>query len=144
MKFNPINYKNDAWNIVITWSRPKRITDYLRKPEDREASLYSVIHRNNKKILYIGMTHRQYSIDRIKDHKYKYGYISTGILKIKWGKYTEQRVKDAESLLIYAYQPLDNTMKRKWITLESTMIENRGFNILLPRYLYYGACKSPL
>jgi hypothetical protein len=83
MNLNPINYKNDAWNIVIRWSQPKKVNDYLRKPEDENASLYLVIHKNRKKIVYIGMTHRQYSIDRIKEHKYRDEYISTGIIKVK-------------------------------------------------------------
>lgn len=142
MKLYPINYKNNAWNIVIKWSRLKRVSEYLKNPEDEDAGLYIILRRDGKKILYIGMTHRQFSIDRIKEHKYREGYVSTGVIEVKWSKCTEQRVKDAESLLIYYCKPRDNTMKKKWIALEDTLVENRGYGSFLPRYLFHGTCKS--
>jgi len=61
-----------------------------------------------------------------------------GVLKVKRGKYSEQRVKDAESLLIYACNPPDNTSKKGWIRLEETQLENKGFCSLLPRYIFHG------
>jgi len=108
---------NEAWHVIITWSRPRMIANYLRDPRDEEASLYMVIHKNRKRILYLGMTHRQYTNDRIREHGYENEnvLVSTGIMEVVGSVVTEQRVKDTESLLIYTYRPEDNTMKKKWI-----------------------------
>ncbi|NOX97572.1 MAG: hypothetical protein GXO98_05880, partial [Nitrospirae bacterium] len=123
--------------------RPRRIANYLKDPRDEEASLYMVIHKNKKRILYLGMTHRQYTNDRIREHGYKNVLVSIGIMEVVGSVVTEQRVKDTESLLIYTYQPQDNTMKKKWINpKEETLVENKGFCSFLPRYLFYGTCVS--
>lgn len=143
MKLYPVKYKEKAWHVIITWSRPRRIADYLRDPRDEDASLYIVIHKNKKQILYLGMTHYQYTNNRMREHGYKNGFVSTGIMEVVGSRVTEQRVKDTESLLIYTYQPQDNTTKKKWIApKEETLVENKGFCSFLPRYLFYGTCAS--
>jgi len=98
MKLSPVNCKEKAWHVIIIWSRARIIANYLEDPRDEEASLYMVIYKNKKRILYLGMTHRQYTNDRIR---------------VVGSVVTEQRVKDTESLLIYTCQPEDNTMKKK-------------------------------
>jgi hypothetical protein len=42
MKLSPVKYKEKAWHVIITWSRPRMIVNYLRDPRDEEASLYMV------------------------------------------------------------------------------------------------------
>ena len=139
MKLYPVKYKEKAWHVIITWSRPRRIANYLSDPRDEEASLYMVIHKNKKRILYLGMTHRQYTNDRIRAHGYKNVFVSTGIMEVVESVVTEQRVKDTESLLIYTYQPRDNIMKKKWIApKEETLVENKGFCSFFPQRIKRG------
>jgi len=144
MKLYPYRCNENAWRCSITWTRPRRISDYLRKPDDKDASLYMIIDKNNKKILYLGITHRQYAVNRINGHGYKEGFVSVGIMKAEnYEKITRQRVEDAESLLIYFYRPKDNSNKNTWINLrEPTLVENKGSCKFFPRYLSYGMCIS--
>jgi len=103
-----------------------------------------IIDKTKKEMLYLGMTHKQYAINRIKDHGYKDGFVSIGKMTPKnYKKMTRQKVENAESLLIYFYRPKDNSAKNMWINLrEATLIKNKGFCNFFPRYLYYGMSRS--
>lgn len=144
MNLYPVKYKENAWHTIIDWLKPRNIANFLIKPNDEEASLYMIINKNMEKILYLGMTHRQYAMDRITEHGYKEGFISIGIMKpVNYERVTKRRVEEAESLLINIYKPRDNTTKKKEIVIkEPTLIENKGFCPFFPRYLYYGMCTS--
>lgn len=144
MKLYPYRCNENAWHCSITWSKPRQISNYLKKPYDKDASLYMIIDKTKKKMFYLGMTHKQYTINRIKNHGYKDCFVSIGIMKPEnYEKITRQKVENAESLLIYFYRPKDNSTKNRWINLkEPTLIENKGFYKFFPRNLYYGMCRS--
>ena len=145
IKLCPWKYQDNSWNVIVHWAPLRKIKNYLKQPKDRDASLYIVIRRDKNKLLYIGMTHTRYSIDRIKNHGYRSCFISTGVMTVRWGMVTQQRVKDTESLLIFVCQPQKNTSKKKWIRpKEDTLVENRGLQRYLPKYLYYGTATNGL
>ncbi len=143
MKVEPWKYRDNAWNVIVTWSSLRKIDNYFKDPKDDDASLYAVISKDRKNIKYIGMTHRQYSTDRIKSHGYRNCFISIGSMEVLWSRVTKQRVQDAESLLIFVYQPKDNTSKKKWIRPEEDiLVENKGLGKYLQKYMYYGTAVS--
>ncbi len=131
--------KDNIWHLVIKWSPLKRINEYKKRPDDRNANFY-IIFNKRKKLLYIGKTYFQFTIDRVKQHGYKEGFISTGVMEPKNCKYSKKRVEDAESLLIYACNPKDNISKKEWSDLEDTLVENINLTGILPRSLFHGTC----
>lgn len=143
IKLLPFDYKENAWNVLVEWCPLRKIDSYLKSPKDKEASLYAVISKDRKRLWYIGMTHRQYSIDRLKSHGYSDCLISTGVMTVYWSKVTKQRVEDTESLLIFVCQPKINKSKKKWIQpKEDILVENKGLKKYLPKYLYYGTASK--
>ena len=131
--------KDNIWILAIRWSPLKRIDEYKKRPDDKNASFYMILDKG-KKISYIGMTYSQFTIDRIRQHGYSGGFISIGTMVPKNCRYTKKRVEDAESLLIYTCDTKGNTSKKEWSNLEDTLLENIGAGKILPRYLFHGTC----
>jgi len=158
MNLTPL-FKNEFWNVEISWSRPTTYENviYYGTDRDDEAYLYIIAAKygsNKSKILYIGKTYKQTVSVRLnqEDHKKRYRkfrkeyprhklYISYGIVKMKNGKLNSNRIKEIEKILIYSNKTEHSynvsNLSYHGVT-DSYKIKNSGYKHTLPEYLYLG------
>lgn len=155
---NPL-YPDDFWEASIGWSRPMGYDNLLAygSNHDETANFYMILGRySNKpaKILYIGMTFRQWVSKRLGqlDHQKRYAafighnkrhrfQVSHGSLIMKNGNITRNRIEDIEKLLIHAnYSAHSRNIKSIYThgVSGSYLIHNTGYKCTLPGTISLG------
>lgn len=127
--------------LRIRWNGPYTIEEARTLRSEDDFGLYAVTRIWGEKefLRYIGMTYWQNFARRMRRHdrwikKTLGARIRVGYIEAEEGKkLTEQKVKDAESLLIWCLDPPENTMNRVRYTGRKLSVVNRGHKGPLPR-----------
>jgi len=159
MKTNLL-FSNKAWQIDLKWSKAKKIENFKKNPDDRNAwfyAFYGKYGQGTPKLFYIGRVIKERVSERIKhvDHvsrktrfhaKYKRHILLISIATAKvldGGIVTTKRILDIEALLIYSHAPEFNKYLKKWPgKWDEYMIHNSGWIPDIYRHVWFGAFGS--
>ncbi|MCJ8326247.1 MAG: hypothetical protein MJK08_04010 [Campylobacterales bacterium] len=132
-------------NIKIEWTYPVNYHNALAHRLSSEIGLYQIsrLFGENETLLYIGIVksfNRTFK-KRLIEHQYWLNEYR-GTIKVRFGTIqgkqgltiTPQLIEDAESVLIYELNPLENTQKTSGYFINKDLeVENIGYRGFLPK-----------
>ena len=158
VKTMKILFEYVCWDAEINWSRPVLYTNAKDSWYEYDRYyFYKITGKYSKyppRLFYIGKTFSQSVKTRLnqKDHINRYKtirknyprfefYVNFGSIKLAYGKLTQKRIDEIESLLIYSDDSEYLQNKTKIMSLnvkEQYIIKNKGYSAPLHREIAYG------
>lgn len=134
--------------VHVEWSYPKIWASALDSNDANDLGVYQ-IYRNfggADSLLYIGLvkSDRRDFYTRMNEHRKEWLYEKRGAIYLSFGHVrgfrglplTEQLIEEVEGAIIYATQPIENTMKkRSYSRREDLIVKSSGYRGDVPKQI---------